>query len=194
MASTGVDDQVVGAAHDLVIPVGRVVVVRALQVDVTTDGSKVLLVKGQIGGAADHVSPRSTPSGRWMVTLLAPQECGPRRCRRVWGIIPILLAPPASLIEPSRSLQRFAVSLEVLPCDSMCQVTEALSVTWARRSSKSRADRNARNERTRCLPCLLYPDDRHLSLEAGAVEILHRRIGVDGDIGRATDEQQVSAA
>ena len=42
-----------------VIPVGRVVVVRALQVDVTTDGSKVLLVKGQIGGAADHVSPRS---------------------------------------------------------------------------------------------------------------------------------------
>ena len=32
----------------------------------------MLLVKGQIGGAADHVSPRSTPSGRWMVTLLAP--------------------------------------------------------------------------------------------------------------------------
>src|ERR687898_708171 len=39
-----------------------------------------------------------------------------------------------------------------------------------------------------------YPDDRHLTLEAGAVEILHRRIGVDGDVGRARDEQQVPAA
>ena len=40
----------------------------------------------------------------------------------------------------------------------------------------------------------LHPDDRRLTLEAGAVEILHRRIGVDGDAGRAGDEQQVSAA
>jgi hypothetical protein len=40
----------------------------------------------------------------------------------------------------------------------------------------------------------LHRDDRHLTLEAGSVEVLHRRIGMDGDVGRTTDEQQVSAA
>src|SRR5215208_504224 len=53
-----------GAARDLdVVPVGRVAIVRALQVDVTADGAKVLLVEGQIGGAADYVSPRSDAFG-----------------------------------------------------------------------------------------------------------------------------------
>ena len=59
---------------------------------------------------------------------------------------------------------------------------------------QGRADRNAGTSVHDAYLASFYPDDRHLSLEAGAVEILHRRIGVDGDIGRATDEQQVSAA